>query len=106
VLRLLRSQHAGPVNIGNPRELSILDLARTIRDLVGSRSEITFVARPEDDPTVRQPDITLARGLLGWEPAVDLDDGLERTIEWFRTHHFPVPPRTNPTWPAGELRRR
>ena len=84
-LRLLGSQHAGPVNIGNPREITILELAETIRDLVGSHSEIIFGPRPEDDPTVRQPDISLASTLLGWEPIVGLDEGLKRTIEWFRT---------------------
>jgi dTDP-glucose 4,6-dehydratase len=84
-LRLLGSSHAGPVNIGNPREMPILELAETIRDLVGSHSEIIFGPRPEDDPTTRQPDISLASTLLGWEPTVDLDEGLKRTIEWFRT---------------------
>ncbi|MGH8824256.1 MAG: UDP-glucuronic acid decarboxylase family protein [Jiangellaceae bacterium] len=88
-LRLLHSEHAGPVNIGNPQEIPILGLAETIRDLVGSPSEITFCPRPEDDPTVRQPDIRLARELLGWEPTVALDEGLKRTIEWFRMNHGP-----------------
>jgi dTDP-glucose 4,6-dehydratase len=86
ILALADSGLAGPVNIGNPRELSILDLARTIRDLVGSRSEITFIPRPVDDPTVRQPDITLARSALGWEPHTPLESGLARTIAWFRAH--------------------
>jgi dTDP-glucose 4,6-dehydratase len=86
ILALADSGLAGPVNIGNPRELSILDLARTIRDLVGSRSEITFIPRPVDDPTVRQPDITLARSALGWEPHTPLETGLARTIAWFRAH--------------------
>jgi dTDP-glucose 4,6-dehydratase len=61
-------------------------LAEAIRDLVGSTSQITYIPRPQDDPTVRQPDITLARTLLGWEPQVSLDEGLKKTIEWFRTH--------------------
>jgi dTDP-glucose 4,6-dehydratase len=65
--------------------LTVLQLAEIIRDLTGSRSEITFVPRPEDDPTVRRPDITLARELLGWEPQVPLEEGLERTIAWFAT---------------------
>jgi len=86
ILRLLRSDLPGPVNIGNPYELSMLDLARRITDLVGSNSGIDFIERPTDDPTVRQPDITLARTYLGWEPTVSLDDGLGRTIEWFRRH--------------------
>jgi dTDP-glucose 4,6-dehydratase len=84
-LRLLRSEHAGPVNIGNPYEIPIAELAELVRDLVGTRSEITHIPRPEDDPTVRQPDITLANELLGWEPTVTLEEGLKRTIEWFRT---------------------
>jgi dTDP-glucose 4,6-dehydratase len=85
VLRLLRSDLAGPVNIGNPEELSVLGLAKQIRDLVGSDSEILFVDRPTDDPSVRRPDITLARTELGWEPRVEVEDGLQRTIAWFRT---------------------
>ena len=86
IVRLLRSDLAGPVNIGNPHEVSVLDLARTVRRLIGSDSEIVFVPRPEDDPCVRQPDITLARTALGWEPQVGHEEGLERTLEWFRTH--------------------
>jgi dTDP-glucose 4,6-dehydratase len=86
ILALADSGLPGPVNIGNPRELSILTLAQTIRDLVGSSSEIVFVPRPVDDPTVRQPDITLARTALGWEPQIALETGLARTIEWFESH--------------------
>ena len=84
--RLLQSSHSGPINIGNPSEITIQQLAETIRNLVGSPSEIVFVTRPQDDPTVRQPDIALARRILGWEPTVNLDEGLKRTIEWFRAH--------------------
>ena len=83
-LRLLHSTLAGPVNIGNPSEVSIDELAVLIRDLVGSASTVRYVPRPEDDPTVRQPDITLARRSMGWAPAVDLGEGLRRTIEWSR----------------------
>ena len=86
LLRLLRSDLPGPVNIGNPHELSMLALAERVRDLAGSASEITFIDRPTDDPTVRQPDITVARTKLGWEPQIDLDAGLSRTIGWFRQH--------------------
>ena len=86
LLSLLRSDLSGPVNIGNPFEQSVLSLAEMIRDICGSESEIAFVPRPTDDPTVRQPDITLARGELGWEPSVDVREGLERTVAWFRTH--------------------
>jgi dTDP-glucose 4,6-dehydratase len=74
------------MNIGNPNELSILELAQTIRGIIGGKSEIVFVPRPIDDPTIRKPDIELARTSLGWEPTVDLLTGLERTIDWFRTH--------------------
>jgi len=84
VLRMVRSELAGPVNLGNPEELPVLALAETIRDLVGSASPVRFVERPQDDPTVRQPDITLARTALGWEPAVGLDEGLKRTVAWMR----------------------
>ena len=70
-----------PVNIGNPREFTLLELAETVVRLTGSESEIVFEALPEDDPQVRQPDITLARKVLGWEPKVELLDGLKRTIE-------------------------
>ena len=86
ILALLRSDLAGPVNIGNPHETSVLHLAETIRSLAGSDSEIVFIDRPVDDPTVRQPDITLARRELGWEPTVDFEQGLSRTLEWFAQH--------------------
>jgi dTDP-glucose 4,6-dehydratase len=84
IVRLLHSSLSGPVNIGNPHELTILDLAHTIRRLVGSRSEVVFVARPQDDPTVRQPDIALAKRELGWEPLIPFEEGLLRTIQYFR----------------------
>jgi dTDP-glucose 4,6-dehydratase len=90
IVRLLHSDLPGPVNIGNPRELTVLRLAEVIRDLVGSTSPIEFVPRPEDDPTVRQPDITVARRELRWVPTVDLEDGLQRTINWFRRLDLPV----------------
>jgi dTDP-glucose 4,6-dehydratase len=86
VVRLLRSGHPGPMNIGNPHEVSMLELAEAVRDLCASSSEITFIPRPEDDPTIRQPDITLARAELGWEPEVGLFEGLKRTIAYFREH--------------------
>jgi dTDP-glucose 4,6-dehydratase len=84
VVRMARSGLAGPVNLGNPVELSVLTLAERIRDAVGSGSPIEFVPRPQDDPTVRQPDISLARAELGWEPTVPLDEGLKTTIAWIR----------------------
>jgi dTDP-glucose 4,6-dehydratase len=86
VVRMLRSAHPGPMNLGNPAELSMLELAETIRRMTGSQSEITFVPRPQDDPKVRQPQIELAADVLGWKPEVGLADGLERTIAWFRAH--------------------
>ena len=73
-----------PVNIGNPQEMTLLELAKRIIRLAGSRSEIVFRPLPEDDPKVRQPDITRARTLLGWQPRVDTDEGLALTLAWFR----------------------
>ena len=70
-----------PVNLGNPKEMSLLELAETVIDATESRSEIVFEALPVDDPRVRQPDITRARQLLDWEPKVELRDGLRRTID-------------------------
>jgi dTDP-glucose 4,6-dehydratase len=86
IARLLYSRHSGPMNLGNPTELSVLRLAELVREMVGSDSEITFVPRPVDDPMVRRPDITLARQALGWEPIVSIEEGLKRTIESFRNH--------------------
>lgn len=83
IYRLLRSDQPGPVNIGNPHEISVLDLATWIKELTGSSSPIHFIPRPEDDPKVRRPDITLARTTLGWEPQVPIEEGLNRTISWF-----------------------
>jgi dTDP-glucose 4,6-dehydratase len=80
---LADSPHAGPVNLGGQDEVSVLELAETIRRLAGSRSCITFVDLPEDDPKVRRPDTSRARQLLGWAPEVRIEDGLERTLEWF-----------------------
>jgi dTDP-glucose 4,6-dehydratase len=70
-----------PVNVGNPKELSLVELAETVIEVTGSRSEIIYEALPQDDPQVRQPDIALAREVLGWEPEVELREGLRRTIE-------------------------
>ncbi|MDT7537980.1 MAG: dTDP-glucose 4,6-dehydratase [Actinomycetota bacterium] len=83
IMRLLRSDLVGPVNIGNPHEVSVLHLAETIKRLANSSSEITFIERPVDDPTVRQPDIALAKRELGWEPKVEFEDGLQRTLAYF-----------------------
>ena len=83
-IRLLDSNEHDPVNIGNPHEMTVLELARLIIDLTDSKSEIKYLPRPVDDPNVRKPDITRAREILGWEPQVSPEDGLKRTIEWFR----------------------
>jgi dTDP-glucose 4,6-dehydratase len=84
IYRLLLSTESEPVNIGNPGELSVLDFARTIQKLTGTASPITFRPLPVDDPRVRQPDIGKARRVLGWEPRVGLEEGLTRTIGYFR----------------------
>lgn len=85
VLRLLFSDLAGPVNIGNPHEMTVLELAHLIRELAGTDAPVKFIDRPQDDPSQRQPDIALARTKLHWEPKVDVRDGLLETIDWFRT---------------------
>jgi dTDP-glucose 4,6-dehydratase len=82
--RLLASDYPLPVNIGNPSEITMLELARMVRELCGSASEIVFEPLPVDDPRRRRPDITLARELLAWEPRVPLKEGLARTIAWWR----------------------
>jgi dTDP-glucose 4,6-dehydratase len=84
--RLLMSPHPGPMNIGNPKEMTLLDMARRVIALAESRTRIVFRPLPVDDPKVRQPDITLAREKLGWAPSVPLDEGLRKTIRYFRTH--------------------
>ena len=85
IYRLLMSEEREPVNIGNPVELSVLEFAKRIRELTGTSSEIVFRPLPVDDPKVRQPDITKARTKLGWEPKVELREGLLKTIEYFRS---------------------
>ena len=81
---LLVSKHPGPMNIGNPRELTLLEMAKKIIALTGSKSRIVFRPLPTDDPKVRQPDITLARKVLGWTPQVETQDGLRRTVAYFK----------------------
>ena len=83
LLRLLVSDEVGPVNIGNPEEHTILELAEMIQEVVGNHPGIDFLPRPIDDPTVRRPDITRARRALDWEPKIPLADGLARTLPWF-----------------------
>jgi dTDP-glucose 4,6-dehydratase len=90
LLALLDSSLAGPVNIGNPDERTVLDLARLVLDVTGSSSEIVFEPLPTDDPTRRCPDISLARSALGWEPRIELREGLTRTMEWFMQPEAPT----------------
>jgi len=84
IVRLLKSEHHDPVNIGNPIEMTLLEMAEKILQVTGSRSKIVFKPLPEDDPKVRQPDITQAQKLLGWEPKVKLEEGLQDTLDYFR----------------------
>ena len=88
MVRLLMSDEVEPVNLGNPREMTILEFAHQVLKVTGSESEILFVhpqdERTKDDPLVRQPDISRARQVLGWEPVVSLEEGLARTVEWFK----------------------
>jgi dTDP-glucose 4,6-dehydratase len=84
LLRLLLGKHVGPINIGNPSEITILEIAQTIIKLTKSKSRIVHKPLPVDDPKIRQPDITKAKTLLGWSPKVSLEDGLKRTIDYFK----------------------
>ena len=77
--------HTGPMNLGNPGEYTIRQLAETIAEMTHSKSEIIFKPLPQDDPTQRCPDITLAKNVLGWEPTIQLRDGLQRTIDYFKS---------------------
>lgn len=88
-IRFLDSNgESGPVNLGNPREVTVLQIAEMIKQITGSSSEIVFHDRPVDDPERRCPDITRAKQMLGWEPTVDLEEGLARTIDWAREFWF------------------
>ncbi len=81
IISLAESDYHDPVNIGNPREFTLLELAEAVIEITRSSSEIIYEALPTDDPKIRQPDITLAREILGWEPEVELREGLRMTIE-------------------------
>jgi dTDP-glucose 4,6-dehydratase len=83
ILSLMDATTNEPVNIGNPHEVTIEEIARTIIRLMGSKSQIVYRALPVDDPKQRRPDITRARTLLGWEPTIGLEDGLRQTIAYF-----------------------
>jgi len=85
-MRMMATPHevTGPINLGNPNEMSVGELAETVTDLVGGGRRVAYEPLPSDDPKQRQPDIAQAKAVLGWEPTVDLDTGLRRTVEWFR----------------------
>ena len=85
ILRLSRSEEHDPVNIGNPSEFTILECAQEVLEVTGSKSELRFEDLPEDDPTRRCPDITKARALLGWEPRINLKEGLQKSLEFFQS---------------------
>ena len=85
MMRLMNGEHIGPINIGNPGEYTILQLAETIQKMINPDAELSFKPLPQDDPKQRQPDITKAKNLLGWEPKIALDEGLKLTIEDFRS---------------------
>ena len=84
IQKLLQADHHLPVNIGNPHEMTVMEFAKKIIELTESKSSIVYKPLPEDDPQVRQPDITKAKKILGWEPKVNLEEGLLKTIEYFR----------------------
>jgi dTDP-glucose 4,6-dehydratase len=88
LVRLLMSDEVEPINLGNPREMTILEFAHKVLRVTGSRSEVSFIQpkdeRTKDDPMVRQPDITRARQVLGWDPGISLEEGLTKTVEWFK----------------------
>lgn len=86
IYRLLLSDYSMPVNIGNPAEITLLQFAEEVINLTGSKSKIVFEPLPQDDPKQRQPNITKARNILGWEPKVDRHEGLKRTLEYFKQH--------------------
>lgn len=83
IVRLMGVDYHKPVNLGNPVEMTLLELAKKVIEITGSKSEIKFMPLPEDDPKRRQPDISLAKELLDWQPLVDLDDGLKKSIDYF-----------------------
>lgn len=97
IYKLLLSDTHEPINIGNPDERTILDLTEKILRISGSQSKITFHPLPVNDPKIRQPDITRARQLLNWEPIVDLDEGLQTTVDWFRERLADPDEKTNRT---------
>lgn len=103
LIRLSASSHRGPVNLGATEEITIEELARRIRSVAGSAAPIRYVPRPAEDPSVRRPDLDLARSLLGWEPVTTLEEGLARTVDWFRA--LAGPPVAAVGGPEVDLRR-
>jgi dTDP-glucose 4,6-dehydratase len=85
ILRLLLVEYAEPVNLGNPEEVTMLDLAELVQEVTGNHPGVEFLPRPVDDPTVRRPDTTTAAELLGWKPQISLREGLEKTLSWFHS---------------------
>ena len=102
IIRLMESNVNDPVNIGNPHEMTIEQIARDILRLTGSKSQLVYKPLPEDDPKVRQPDITRARTLLEWEPKVRLEEGLKKTLEYFKSECKPTSNRATER-PSAEL---
>jgi len=90
LIRMLLSSETGPINLGNPDEVTMVTLAEKILEIANSQSTIEFKPMPVDDPVRRQPDITKARTLLGWEPKIGLEDGLRLTINWLKDNLNPV----------------
>ena len=86
LIRMMATGHevTGPINLGNPNELSVGGLAELVTEMVGGGRKVIYEPLPEDDPKQRQPDISKAQQVLGWEPTVDLETGLKATVEWFR----------------------
>jgi UDP-glucuronate decarboxylase len=85
MMRLMNGEHMGPINIGNPGEYTILQLAETIQKMINPDAQLSYKPLPQDDPKQRQPDITKAKNLLGWEPTINLEEGLKMTIKDFRS---------------------
>jgi dTDP-glucose 4,6-dehydratase len=100
ILRLAKSELPGPVNIGNPNEFTIMDCARLVLKVTGSKSKIAYEPLPQDDPRQRRPDITLARTKLGWEPKIDLESGLRLSLNYFRQAVAVHPSKPKPGLPG------
>lgn len=84
IIKLMHSEYNLPINLGNPSEMRVIELAELVLKIAGSKSKIEFKSLPQDDPRQRKPDITLAKKILNWQPCVDLEEGLGKAIEWFR----------------------